>query len=179
MAACLAGDISEDCIGYYKIPVGDRRTYYDTPEKLRTFDPKIRLIAPIEDPKSFSEAKKELVSLRSQCDGLNSLILKGNLTSAGLEILSILPRVTVVGQFVIRSLANSNASGLQSVSSRMEDIHSELVIKMNQCDIMLGQGIRGDLGTITAAQYQILGEIKELTVLFDEFLQTIPADFRV
>lgn len=43
----------------------------------------------------------------------------------------------------------------------------------NDVDVMIGQGLRGDLGASVVAQIQILSEVSEATVAFDDFLLTV------
>jgi hypothetical protein len=123
-----------------------------------------------------------LEPLRQRCIALNDIILKGNLTEAGIEVLGIVPRLTVAGRVMVRSLSenasNSKTSadaGLRAI--RIEEAYTELVSKLNSMDILLGQALRGDLGSLTAAQIQLVGELREANVLFDEMIAAIPKDF--
>lgn len=48
-AACLSGDIREECIGVYKMPMDDEAlSYVDTPEKLKRFAPDLNWVSGLE-----------------------------------------------------------------------------------------------------------------------------------
>lgn len=181
-AACLMGDTSTDCIGVYKMPMDDNALkYVETPETLKQFAPDVRWVPPVQYPKSYKEAKSELESLQRRCVALSDEILKGDLTSVGVEILGIIPRLIVDGRVVISSLENAkttNGIDLSMKAYRAESSHTELVNKLGQCDILIGQSLRGELGAPAPAQLLILGELKEANELFDEFMRSIPDDFK-
>eukprot|EP00545_Synedropsis_sp_CCMP1620_P008306 CAMPEP_0119003472 /NCGR_PEP_ID=MMETSP1176-20130426/582_1 /TAXON_ID=265551 /ORGANISM="Synedropsis recta cf, Strain CCMP1620" /LENGTH=204 /DNA_ID=CAMNT_0006955081 /DNA_START=14 /DNA_END=624 /DNA_ORIENTATION=+ len=149
-AACLQGDTSPDCIGYYKVPLDDAiLPYIGSPEKLEQFAPGVRWVPPIEYPKNYKDATAELEPLRKKCAALNDIILAGNLTQAGIEVLGILPRITVAGRVIVKSLSESKSTSSADVglrALRVESAYTDLTSKLNSMDIMIGQGIRGDLG---------------------------------
>jgi hypothetical protein len=182
-AACLQGDTSPDCIGYYKVPLDDAiLPYIGSAEKLQQFAPGVRWVPPIEYPRNYKDAKAELEPLRQRCIALNDVILRGNLTEAGIEVLGIVPRLTVAGRVIVRSLSESASSAKTSADAglraiRIEEAYTELVSKLNSMDILLGQALRGDLGSLTAAQIQLVGELREANVLFDEIIAAMPTDF--
>lgn len=180
-AACLMGDTSPDCIGVYKMPMDDQAlTYVDTPEKLAKFAPDVRWVPPVRYPKSYSEAKRELDSLQKRCAALDGLVLGGNLTKVGIEILDMVPRLTVDGRVVIQDLNDAKAStgvDLSMKAYRAESAHVELLNKLGQCDILIGQALGGQLGAPAPAQIQILSDVKEVNALFEEFMNSIPRDF--
>ena len=181
-AACLMGDTSPDCIGVYKMPMDDSAlNYVDTPEKLLRYAPDVRWVPPVQYPKSYAQAKTELESLQTQCAALDDAVLKGNLTEVGMKLLGIVPRLTVDGRVVIRTLNDAkqtNGVDLSMKAYRAESAHNELLNKLGQCDILIGQAIKGQLGAPAPAQLQILSDIKEANALFDEFLKCIPNDFK-
>jgi hypothetical protein len=175
-AACLFGDTSADCIGVYKMPMDDAALpYVNTPEKLRLNAPDLRWVAPVEYPKTYKSARAELSALQQRCLGLDATVLKGNLTEAGIELLGIVPRLTVAGRVVISNL--SERKDLSMKAYRAEVAHAELLHKLGQTDIMIGQAISGQLGAMAPAQFQILSELRDASELFDEFLRSIPHDF--
>lgn len=180
-AACLMGDTSPDCIGVYKVPMDDTALpFIDTPEKLRRNAPDVRWVAPVEYPKTYTNARDELNTLRQRCMGLNDIVLKGDLTKAGTELLAILPRLTVAGRVVVRSLGEAkskNGVDLSMKAYRAEVAHTELLNMLGQCDILIGQAISGQLGVMAPAQLHILSDLREADALFDEFLRSIPDDF--
>ncbi|KAI2493491.1 hypothetical protein MHU86_21041 [Fragilaria crotonensis] len=190
-AACLQGDTSPDCIGVYKVPLDDAiLPYIQTPEKLAEYAPGVRWVPPMQYPKTYQTAVAELVPLKDRIVALNDLVLKGNLTQVGVELLDILPRVVASGRVVVTSLATAAAKPLAerqregSMSDlglrclRVEDALTEVSAKLYSVDVMIGQTLRGDMGSLTAGQIQILNELREADILFDELLQAIPSDFK-
>jgi len=181
-AACLMGDTSPDCIGMYKMPMDDSAlSYVDTPEKLAKNAPDVRWVPPVQYPKSYAEAKTELASLQKRCTALDSAVLRGNLTEVGIEILGIVPRLTVDGRVVIQTLNRAKAIDgvdLSMKAYRAESAHAELLNKLGQCDVLIGQAISGQLGAPAPAQIQILSDVKEANSLFDEFMKSIPDDYK-
>ena len=185
-AACLQGDTSPDCIGFYKVPLDDAiLPYIDSPEKLAQFAPGVRWVPPIQYPKAYNAALAELQPLKQRTAALNDWILKGNLTAVGVELLSIIPRLTVSGRVVISNLEGSSqdkrngASDVGLRALRIEASYLELVAKLNSIDILIGQALRGDLGSLTAGQIQILSELREANSLFDDMMLAIPKDYKV
>jgi hypothetical protein len=176
------GDTSPDCIGVYKMPMDDGALpFVETPEKLRMNAPDIRWVAPVKYPKTYKSAREELNPLRERCTGLNDIVLKGDLTEAGTELLGILPRLTVAGRVVVQSLSEAksvNGVDLSMKAYRAEVAHTELLNKLGQCDILIGQAISGQLGAMAPAQLHILSDLREAGALFDEFLRSIPDDFK-
>lgn len=190
-AACLQGDTSPDCIGVYKVPLDDAiLPYIQTPEKLAEYAPGVRWVPPMQYPKTYQAAVAELEPLKDRIVALNDLVLKGNLTQVGVELLAILPRVVASGRIVVTSLATAAAKPLAdrqhggSMSDlglrclRVEDALTEVSAKLYSVDVMIGQTLRGDMGSLTAGQIQILNELREADILFDELLQAIPSDFK-
>jgi hypothetical protein len=181
-AACLMGDTSPDCIGVYKLPMDDRAlSFIDTPEKLLMNAPDLRWVPPVQYPKTYKSARDELNPLQQRCMGLNDIVLKGDLTKAGTELLGILPRLTVAGRVVVQTLveakSKNNGVNLSMKAYRAEVAHTELLNKLGQCDILIGQAISGQLGVMAPAQLHILSDLREANALFDEFLRSIPDDF--
>jgi hypothetical protein len=191
-AACLLGDTSPDCIGYYKVPLDDAIVaYIETPEKLAQYAPGIRWVPPISYPKSYKAAVTEIQSLTIRTKELEMTVLKGNITAAGIDLLGILPRVTVCGKYVISSLQtldNHTQGSLQRnklqikqeisdyglCALRVEAAYAELLSSLNAVDILLGQTLRGDLGSITAGQIQVLSELRISNQAMAEMLLAIP-----
>lgn len=180
--ACLSGDTSPDCIGIYKVPLDDEiLPYISTAESLNRYAPGLRWVPPVEYPKTYREAKEELPGLREKCAGLDGLVLRGDLTAAGITVLDIIPRLTVGGSVMIQELQNAKrTSGSPDYSLRalrMEGALSELLVKLNQIDIQLGQALRGELGSLTVAQIEILPDVKEASTLFDDYFSAVPTDY--
>lgn len=181
-SACLMGDTSPDCIGVYKMPMDDTAVnYVDTPEKLARYAPDVRWVPPVAYPKTFAQAKSELESLQTQCAALDDAVLKGNLTEVGVTLLGIVPRLTVDGRVVIQTMNDAkrtNGVDLSMKAYRAESAHNELLNKLGQCDVLIGQAIRGQLGAPAPAQIQIMTDIKEANLLFDELMKCIPDNFK-
>jgi hypothetical protein len=205
--ACLPGDVSDDCIGVYKVPIDDEiLDYINTPEKLTMYAPDIRYVPPIEYPKSINDAIIDLYHSRTMLDTIQTNIFNGNLTKAGKDLLYISPRITVAGRVIIQeesdttknsnnnkkkqtntrksdtndNINNNNEDDTNNIDSssfriyRVQITHSELVSSLGECDILIGQGIRGDLGSLTAAQILILQMLDECKTNYDTFLKSIP-----
>jgi hypothetical protein len=175
-AACLAGDTSVDCIGFYKVPIDEAiRSMVGTPEQLAKYAPDLRWVPPIEYPKNYKLAKDEILDLKTNVQGLTPLISKGDLTAAGVEILRIVPRITVAGQVMIRSLNNTNEFSMKAF--RIEVAHSELLACLGSVDVLIGQSFAGQLGSITAAQIQILEELRNANEQYDELVKALPEGY--
>ena len=185
-AACLQGDTSIDCIGFYKVPLDDAiLPFIQTPEKLAEFAPGIRWVPPIDYPPTYEAARTELISLKARVAALDDMVLKGNLTEAGVHLLGILPRVTVSGRVLVAGLEGSlgkkrpEGTDIDLRKLRIENGVLELSSKLNTVDVLIGQALRGDLGSLTAGQIQILAELQEANSLYDEVLRAIPLDPKV
>ena len=193
-AACLPGDKNIDCIGVYKVPVDDRvLPYVKSPEMLQTFAPDVRWVPPVEYPKSYGDAFTKLADSRDRFESIVvDAIKRGRLEDAGVELLGITPAVTVVGRVIVSELSGSPRKSNDWTSSsiseddgsdgkggdqetgdlsmkglRAEVVLSELVVALGQVDILLGQGINGQLGSITAAQIQLLSACTDINDLFN------------
>ena len=56
------------------------------------------------------------------------------------------------------------------LQSRLEDT----LACFGQVDVTLGQGLRGQLGVVTAAQLAVLSELRDALRAYDDFLAHIP-----
>eukprot|EP00521_Asterionellopsis_glacialis_P013413 CAMPEP_0195308314 /NCGR_PEP_ID=MMETSP0707-20130614/38162_1 /TAXON_ID=33640 /ORGANISM="Asterionellopsis glacialis, Strain CCMP134" /LENGTH=301 /DNA_ID=CAMNT_0040372579 /DNA_START=439 /DNA_END=1347 /DNA_ORIENTATION=- len=194
-AACLSGDTSEDCIGVYKMPIDDAvLSYVETPEILKKFAPDVRWVPQVQSPKNYADAYQDLNNMYMKSCDLEKWVLTGNLTKAGVDILEIVPRVTVSGRVIVsqlRQLQPQQGASLIEVSNsgslsgedqqdwsmksyRVDVALYELLILLGQTDIMLGQGLNGQLGALTAAQIQILQEVKDVKNTFTDLMKAIP-----
>ena len=89
-AACLAGDTSKECIGYYKVPIDDAaEEYFDTSDNLEKFAPDLKWVPPIKYPKTYKIAREELVELQIRVQNLRNPTIEGYLTDTGTEILGL------------------------------------------------------------------------------------------
>lgn len=174
--ACLAGDTSVDCIGVYKVPLDDAvSSYISTPEQLAKYAPDLKYVPPVQYPKNYQVAKDELVDLQMRVENASKQILKGELTDAGVELLALIPRITVCGRVVIQALENSGKDFSMKVL-RCEEAHTELVCALSSCDIMIGMALAGRMGAITVAQIQILEDMKDAESQFKAFIEAMPAN---
>lgn len=175
-AACLPGDTSVDCIGIYKVPIDDGiKHMIDTPEQLAKFAPDLRWTPPVEYPENYKVAKDEIMDLKNNVQALPTLVSKGELTSAGVEILRIVPRITVAGRVIIGTLNAHNEYSMKAL--RTEAAHTELLANLGSVDVMIGQSASGQLGSITMAQIQILDELRNANEHFEEFIRAMPEGY--
>jgi len=182
-AACLSGDTSPDCIGVYKVPLDDAiSSYIDTPEHLAKYAPDLKWVPMTEYPKSYKDAKDELLILQTRLQSLILLVKKGELTLAGVELLEITPRVTVAGRVILGTLEKRGSGGaggggggdLSMRAMRTENAHLELLASLGAADIVIGQALNGRLGSITMAQIQILDDLNNACREFEELIKALP-----
>lgn len=200
-AACLPGDVSADCIGVYKIPLlrnnGNINQFVDKNRSaLKQFAPDIKTdnVPVIGMPKDPMEAWQVLQAQRLAADDIVAVIRQGKLEEGGVKILNLLPRVGMAGQLMIQtSLSSStlvNDSALSAVEEenkqqqkkasiqqlkemQLESALNSVLNSFGECDIMIGQGIRGEMGAITAAQIHILNELRDAIRAYDDFLAIV------
>jgi len=172
-AACLPGDTDPSCIGIYKIPMDESvRKYFDTPENLARFAPDMKWVELPAYPKTYKEATAALKEVASTCqEKIPELVLKGQLTEAGVILLDSIPRLTLAGRFVLSELEKDDKNKMRSMHA--EAAFPELFIKLSQTDILLGQAIRGELGVSAVAQIQILALLKDANQHWDELLPVL------
>ena len=187
IAACLPGDISKDCIGVYKVPVDDGMLpYVGTPEALKTYAPDIRYVPPVAKPQSLDQALEILQNQRPVSQDIQSMVAAGRLEDAGLLVLKLLPQITVAGKLLVAAATNngvppytSNMSASPSSSEmtiqqiRMMKLEQQLEMLLGlwgECDVMIGQGIRGDMGVSAVAQIQILSSLQDANRALDDFI---------
>uniref|UniRef100_A0A7S3PV11 Uncharacterized protein n=1 Tax=Chaetoceros debilis TaxID=122233 RepID=A0A7S3PV11_9STRA len=174
-AACLSGDPSPDCIGVYKVPIDDAiESYIDTPENCAKFAPDLNWVPIPQSPKSPKLAKEELLTMDARLQKTIALVQKGDLTNAGVEVLSIIPRVTVAGRVVVSHLESDSKTSMRAL--RYENAHYDVLSSLGSSDIVLGQAIAGRFGSITVAQIQVLEELNDAKASFKELLRAMPDD---
>jgi hypothetical protein len=177
-AACLPGDLSKECIGVYKVPIDDAiLPYVGTPEALAKFAPDLKYVDPIQAPPSFSSAIEILETQRIAADDIKEVISAGRLEEAGIKILNLLPKVTSSGKMVVetieRGLDTKNSVVDEIRLTKLRDQFMMLTGLWGECDIEIGQGIRGQMGVSAVAQIQILSSLRDATAEFDDFLATV------
>ncbi len=189
-AACLPGDIREDCIGIYKLPMDDAAaSYVDTPEKLHKYAPDLKWVEPIKYPSNYQNAINQLKEQRQNFDVVQENIAKGDMKQAGLILLDVVPKVTAAGRYIVRSYSiaannernkasdSEEAKVLDMKSYRIEYALNECLGYLGESDVLIGQGLRGQLGVSAPAQLAILEQLRDARKEFDEFLRVVPEKF--
>jgi hypothetical protein len=182
-AACLPGDLSKDCIGVYKVPIDDNSLrYFGTPEALKKFAPDLNFVPPIPPPKNVAQAWEILNAQRLAADDIQQVVSAGRLEEAGIKILNLVPKVTSSGRFIVQTILNENESSSETASSpklsaiqelqlsKLQEQFSMVLALWGQCDVEMGQGLRGEMGVSAVAQLQLLESLRDATVAFDDFL---------
>ena len=176
-AACLPGDLSPECIGVYKVPIDDHiKDMVSTKEALKKYAPDLNFVPPVQTPKSSKAALETLLAQREAADGISSFVAAGRLEEAGIKVLYLIPRLTVSGRLLIESaIVDPSASATVQELRRQQLINLFEIAEVawKNVDIMIGQGLRGDLGVSAVAQIHILSELREATASFDDFLLAI------
>jgi len=200
-AACLEGDPSPDCIGIYKERIDPDSVCIQSPQALDKCAPGLRYVKPPDYPKNYREARREMMALQKSSLTLEGSIMEGDLTGAGIILLRILPRVRASGEVAVESLLGNDVSdsgngggkdngrlGRRKTAStqkrqkvdyvisgmRAESLQAELLNALGGCDVMIGQALRGDLGSITAAQIDIVSELRDINRFFGDLMKTLP-----
>jgi len=168
-AACLPGDLDPSCIGVYKAPLGT----VPPKELLNQFAPDIRYIPAPKGPTSRQETLELLEAQYEAAQDISAVVARGNLEEAGIKVLNLLPKTTIAAQRLLETVPNDNSvvAGL-----RIQQYQTQLELALsawNEVDVMIGQGLRGQLGVAAAAQILILKEIKEATLLLQEFMTSM------
>lgn len=189
-AACLPGDIREECIGVYKLPMDDAALpYVETPEKLRQYAPDLKFVEPIKYPINYLMAFSQLKEQRQNFDAVQENIARGDIKQAGLILLDIVPKVTAAGRFIVKcyktaannernKLSDSDeAKTLDMKSYRIEYALNECLGYLGETDVLIGQAIRGELGVSAPAQLAILDQLGDARKEFDELLRVVPEQF--
>jgi hypothetical protein len=155
-AACLSGDLSKECIGVYKLPAKN---------------------AVESSGLSLEKALQVLVKQRQLADTeIREAVTGGRLEDAGLLILALVSRVTSAGSVVLQQQqmqvdGSNNRSQLQQLKhDKLQNKLEDALGSFGQCDISVGQGMRGEMGSITMAQLTILSDLQEGIAALDDFL---------
>ena len=192
-AACLQGDLRPLCIGIYKVPPNEVYPFFRTQDQFAEIFPDLRYVPPPEKPVSFESAMVSLRAQRAQADEIRQQVQAGRLEEAGVNVLRIIPLVGTgcrrilndLAETKIRASVSGSAAGdssntstntseatraivIEQVQNKMTDVN----YYWNECDMVIGQGLRGELGVVTVAQLTILTCLRDATKSLDEFLAT-------
>ena len=200
-AACLPGDLSANCIGVYKTPIdAPESDFMDSPEKLKAYAPDLNWVEPVQYPKTFEDAISQLNDLRQQLDVAQEYVANGKLEASGISLLEITPKINAAGITIIQTInkalidernkamkskkrkdgeyvenpSTNKGTILELESNRVQTSLNELLGYLGETDVLLGQGLKGELGAPAPAQIQILENFGECKREFDNFLATIP-----
>ena len=175
--------------------------YVSTPEALRKFAPDLQWVAPIPPPQNVDMAWDLLEAQRLAANDIYHVVQQGRLEEAGIKILNLIPIVTTTCQMILDDaliqVAQSNAararqqqqeqqqelrtdnssnndSALMTLASNRLEAQCALALGLwGETDIMVGQGIRGDLGVSAVAQLQLLHQLEEATAALDDFVALV------
>ncbi|KAL3808177.1 hypothetical protein ACHAXA_006100 [Cyclostephanos tholiformis] len=126
----------------------------------------------------------------------------GNIEGAGLILLDVIPKVSAAGIVIVRMFNNASNSkrhlamkpngakvitvnngnpsstpkdtSLEMKAYRIEYTLNELLGYMGETDVLIGQGLRGELGVSAVAQIQILSSLSDCRKEYDNLLRTVP-----
>ena len=178
-AACLQGDLTPSCIGVYKVPIDDNiREMVSTREALQKYAPGINFVPPIPSPASASSAYESILTQRLAADDIVNVVSAGRLEEAGIKVLNLIPRLTVSGRVLVDYESSETKSKIpESIAflkrQQLQNLLETTEVAWKNVDIMIGQGIRGDLGVSAVAQLHILSELREANISLDEFVANV------
>jgi hypothetical protein len=176
-AACLQGDLAPSCIGVYKVPIDDNiKEMISTRDALQRYAPGVNFVPPISPPTSVNSAYEMILTQRLAADDIVNVVSAGRLEEAGIKVLNLIPRLTVSGRVLVErdDEQSENKSKQESITLLKRQYRQTLLetteVAWKSVDIMIGQGIRGDLGVSAVAQLHILSELREAIASLDEFV---------
>jgi hypothetical protein len=174
-AACLPGDLAPSCIGVYKVPIDDNiKEMVSTRESLQKYAPGINYVPPIPSPTSFSSAYEAILTQRLAADDIVNVVSAGRLEEAGIKVLNLIPRLTVSGRVLVDNDTSETKSTQESIQrEKLQNLLETTEVAWKNVDILIGQGIRGDMGVSAVAQLHILSELREAILSLDEFVASV------
>ena len=183
-AACLQGDLRPVCIGIYKIPDEEIYPFFSTPEEFQKFWPDLTYVPRIEKPSSFESAISLLQTQRVLAEEIKQQVFRGNLEEAGIGVLGLIPQIANGCNRVLQDLAETkirvsggmvkggDSETLPPVFQKLKNQVIDVNFYWSDCDSVIGQGLRGELGTVAVAQIRVLESLKDATNALDGFLAT-------
>jgi hypothetical protein len=158
-------------------------------QDLKRLVPDAKYVPPAAPPKSAQSAVKALSAQRKAADDIAEVVAAGRLEEAGIKMLNLIPKVTTAGRVILDELSSRSSSAAAATTlseetiwnlrtSQMESKFEELLGILGQCDVSIGQGLRGQMGVSAVAQLSILSELREVMAAFDDFLAFVPRDLK-
>jgi hypothetical protein len=160
----------------YKVPLDDSvLPYVGTKEALKKYAPDLEYVPPIAAPKSLSTALEILETQQLAAQDIKQVVMAGRLEEAGIKILNLIPKITSAGQYILQVLiARTRDSSMVDVLkiNMLESQLNNMVALFGECDVEIGQGLRGEMGVSAVAQLTILSTIRDASSALDDFLVT-------
>lgn len=173
-AACLPGDLSPSCIGVYKVPIDDNiLPFIGTETALKKNAPDLSYVPPIVAPKSVSDALETLRKQRLLADEIVQIVTAGRLEEAGIKVLELLPKVTIAGRLIVNARLDIQGASdaIQELQQQqLQNSFDQVYVSWNSVDVLIGQGLRGEMGASVVAQLTILAELKDATRALDDLI---------
>jgi hypothetical protein len=175
-AACLSGDLRPECIGVYKVPMDDAvLPYVGSKEALKRFAPDLEYVPPIAPPNSLSTALEILETQQLAAKDIKDVVSAGRLEEAGIKVLNLIPKVTSSGRYILSTVQarTSSSSTVDELKiSMLENQLNTMLGLFGECDVVIGQGLRGQMGVSAVAQLTILSSLRDASAALDDFLVT-------
>ena len=185
-SSCLRGDLRPACIGAEKIPHASVDPYFDTPEQFRKIWPEMVYVPPPEPPADPESAVALLRAQRDEASGaVRREVLAGRLEEAGVLVLGVIPAVAAGSDRLLRDAAErrirgptttggggGGRGGIETVRARAAEANR----CWSECDRTIGRGLRGDLGSVPAAQLVVLSSLRDAVTALDDFLAVVAVD---
>ncbi|GMI20555.1 hypothetical protein TeGR_g14144 [Tetraparma gracilis] len=152
----MPGDTRDECIGVVKVPLAPEVREY---VKAGMLDPSISGTMPA-PPRTSADAVRTLRSAEEDIGSLRALITGSALPKAGRSVLYILPRVELAYMKLMEDVPDRDAESMRTL--RLENAGDALLLHLRQLDGVIGQTVRGEMGTALGGQLQCLIALKEV-----------------
>ncbi len=169
------------------------------------YAPDLKWVPPAPYPRTYADALDALREQGRRLDEAVDRVASGNIEGAGLTILDLIPKVNAAGLVVIRTFDDASneernsamkqngangtvgtdgsdpsstprATSLDMRAYRIRYALDEFLGCMGETDVLVGQGLRGELGVSAVAQIQILSSLSDCRKEYDILLGTVPDD---
>jgi hypothetical protein len=121
-------------------------------------------VEPLPPPPSDAAACLTYKEAGSSISQIRDAVLSGDFTIAGKAVLVISPRLELAR---LRLVESSRTSDDFDVAS------ADLVVRLNQLNVMLGQAIKGELGRTVITQITLMKEVEEVEALHARCLKCL------